>query len=179
MEEKRISNLFIVLISIITLLLVIGSTIFAWYSNSISTNERVLTTSRNLTVDYVSGNKVTLKNILPGSSTSYIFNVSSASTATGISNYEITFNITSNNFKTGDIVYKVTEESNIAVTEGSQSNGLDTNYKNFTTETATTITSSVKPNETKMYTLIIYYTSSATSNKNLLQADFAVKLVKE
>lgn len=176
MEEKGSTNLFVVIILIISLILVSVSTVMAWYSNEISSNQRIIATSRNLTVDYIDGNVVSLKNINPGTTRTYIFKVSADSKATRITNYEINFSFLSNNFASANLLYRIREVSN--------TNNLNNNQNNmeltpFNEQAVPPIKSSVNPGEEKVYTLTVVYTNAATSKKNLLNASYTVKLINE
>lgn len=172
-NNTEVLNLLSIVLGICALCLLVLSTLFNVYSFRISDEEELIITNKNILVDYKDGKDIVLKNVAPGSTLTYNFDLYSKDTATGISDYELYFDVTDSSFNGSMLYHKFECSSSLNYESGELVNMEDwdeTNMGSIPTHTGT-----IKPGEIQTCKLTIYYSHQTTTKKNNLTGQIILK----
>lgn len=172
-NNTEILNLLSIVLGICALFLLVLSTLFNIYSYNISSDEELIITNRNLLVNYKSGKTVTLKNIEPGISLAYEFELSSKEDATGIFDYELYFDVIENTFNGSMLFYKYECSSSLNYDSGKLVNNSD--WISFSEGQMASYSGTIKPGEVQSCSFKIFYSHLTSTKKNSLTGEILIK----
>ena len=161
-NNTEVLNLLSIVLGICALCLLVLSTLFNVYSFRISDEEELIITNKNILVDYKDGKDIVLKNVAP-----------SKETATGISDYELYFDVTDSSFNGSMLYHKFECSSSLNYESGELVNMEEwdeTNMGSIPTHTGT-----IKPGEIQTCKLTIYYSHQTATKKNNLTGQIILK----
>lgn len=175
-NNRDIASLISVSITFVSLILVFLATLFSRYSAHVSEREKEIVTSNNIIINYIDGNEVKIKNIEPGSTVTYNFEISSKEDATGLVDYRIYFVRDETNFNDQYIFYRISGSSSMKNDPGSVIGFELRSFENYNNER---YRGSVKPGETQKYILQFYYSSNVAGSKNYLNGTLHVDQIMD
>ena len=116
-EEKRKNQpiLFIMILSVITLLVAVTGATLAYFAATVHGNESassVLIQTSSLVIEYKTLNEINEKNIKPNFEKTMNFTIENKGVNNSVVGYKIFWNVTKNNFEGNDLVYSLNGISN-------------------------------------------------------------------
>ena len=174
-ERKDIASVISVIFSLFTLVIVIISTMLAKYSNDISNNEREIISNKNMMVNFDEGNELNLKNVEPGEVKTVTFEISSREDATTLTEYEIYYDVLTNDFNSDYLYYSLEGETTLKTDSGIVKNIENTSFMDYDTPH---FKGSIKPGEVQTYTFKVTYEVGTDVKKNELKGNLHVDVIE-